>query len=338
MRRGAALLSLGLLLALVPRAPSAAPGAGDIIRRAFRSSRHVAYEGVRSTTLWLEKGAEAFEAREFADGKGRTRVEYLAPPAMKGRIVIDDGKHRFQIEPGGKKALRSASSPQEEAGWNLALLLRNYRVVLDPRRDTVARRSAYCVELAPHHSGKPKVKLWIDTGTFLVLKRDARHADGSPARASTFSEVSYNAPPAERNFHFKAGPGVVVSATAAARSEQDGARAHGWIGAPHRFPARLRASGYELRRTLGREEAGQRSLHLLYEDGLSTLSVFVDRAASQAVFQGGRPVRIGSRSGSVKTSGHFGLLRWQAHGLRYTAVGDLTEQALVAVARDLTSG
>lgn len=330
-----------LLLALANLRVSlaAAPAGEEILRRAANAAKRVAYRGTRMMTLWLDSRAEGVECVEYADGHGRFRVEYLAPRAAKGRVIVDDGKVHWQIEPHSRRALRTPVSPLEaEERWDVALLLKNYKVTVDTRQHIIAHRPTYKLTLTPKYPGKPHKTLWVDTQTYLVLKREARHADGSPARSTAFSEIIFNPKTPRSQFEFKPQTGVKRVAAASPSPCKDPQAARTFVGASTRFPQRLPSLGFELRGAFCREEKGKRTVHLLYEDGIATLSVFVDKQTRQVAMKNAKTVSLNGQSAFLKTDHHFAVLRWSARGLRYTVVGDLTVEALLRVGRDLYAG
>lgn len=328
------LLCLGLASWVAVQA--AGPSGEGILRQTANASQRVSYRGTRLTMLWLERRTEALECLESADGHGRFRVEYLAPRTAKGRIVIDDGRNRWQIEPGVRQVWRTPTSPLEkEDHWNVALLIQNYQVTVDPRLHSIAHRSAYKLTLIPRHPGKPRKILWIDTQTSLVLKREARQADGSPVRSTSFSEITFNPPTSRAQFTYQPSPDVKVVSLAPPSRRQNPRTAHQLIGAPAPFPQRFPALGFACYGALSHEENGQPTVHLLYEDGLLTLSLFVDRQARQAALRNAQSVRLNGQVAWLRTDPHFTVLRWAKGGLRYTLVGDLTAKAMLKVGHDL---
>lgn len=327
-----------VLLAGAARASAAkAPSAGEILARAARASHRVAYEGTRVVILWLADRSEAIECQEHSDGRGRARIRYLAPPSAKGREVIDDGRYCWQVEPGARQVYRKPSVPlpSDVERWDPRRLAGNYRVALRPALEVVAGRRAYRIDLVPRHRGKASNSLWVDTQTYLVLRREARHADGSPARTEYFSAIRLNVRPSPALFRFVGRKGMRITGAGAAARPLDLAAARRFLGVPLVLPRRVPSLGFELRSAFGKKQGAERSLHLLYEDGIATLSVFVDRKTREARMNGARRVSLGGRPALIRLDGHFAALRWVDRGLRYTVVGDLTSDALLSAGRDL---
>jgi hypothetical protein len=175
----------------------------------------------------------------------------------------------------------------------------------------------------------------VDVQTYLVLKREARHADGAPARSTAFSEITFNPKTPPALFEFKPSAGQEIVPAAPPPLRMDLRTAHTWMGARSPFPKHLPSLGFEWYGALGREEKKQRTLHLLYENGLTTLSVFVDQQARQVAMKNAQTVSLDGHSARLKTDHHFAVLRWSEDGLRYTVVGDLTPEAMLKVGRDL---
>jgi len=311
----------------------AAPSAETILRRAAEAARRVPYCGVRMTILWLENRTEGIECIEYADGQGRFRVEYLAPRSAKGRVIIDDGKSRWQLEAGARQVLRLAHDPlPQEEPWNIALLFQNYRISLEARPHIVAHRRAYKLTLRPKHPGKPFKIWWVDTQNYLILKREARHADGSPARSSAFSEITLNPKTPPSKFKFRPSKGMRIIFKDTSSRWQNAPSASRFMGTF--LPQRLPSLGFTLHGALCKEEKGKRTVHLLYEDGLATLSVFVDQQPRQAAMKNAQNISLQGKPAWLKTDHHFTILRWAKQGYRYTIVGDLTPAAILAAGAD----
>jgi hypothetical protein len=328
---------LCILLACAASVPgtAGAPAAGErALRRAMTAAGRIRYHGIRTTTLWLDSGAQAFETVEDANGRGQLRVEYRAPASARGRVVLNDGRRQWRIAPPGSRALPPpADSGEGQTAWNLRLLLRNYQVLADGETDRIARRPARRITLKPRHQGKPQETLWVDTETSLILKRDARHADGAPARSTALSEVTYGPPTRGPSFHLRpADAGTALPPPPLPARDASSARA--FLGSPP-FRTRLSSLGFELYNVARSEKDRKRSVHLLYHDGLSTLSLFVDREGARRRMAGARPVQVSGHPALIKMGGHFGMLRWSAGSLRYTLVGDLTAGGLTEAAREL---
>lgn len=337
MKRLPGLLALLLLAALCIAPAIAGTPPGDLLmRRVTAAVQRVPYSGKRMTTLWLERRTEGVESIESADGHGRSRIQYLAPAAARGRVWIDDGKQHWQIEPHGGRIFRAANALQAaDPAWDLALLLANYRVVVDPRLDNIARRPAYKITLIPRHAGKPRTTLWADTRTSLLLKREARHADGAPARTTAFTEINLH-PRMPRSFYNYRPPvgSKIVDAAPPARPINP-ARAQKLLGAARPFPQWIAALGFQLRGAFVPRTGKQASGYLVYEDGLVPLTVFIDKQTNRVALSRGRRHSVNGHPAWLRTDHHFGTLRWAANGLRYTIVGDLSETALLKMGQAL---
>jgi hypothetical protein len=110
-----------------------------------------------------------------------------------------------------------------------------------------------CQTLTPNHTGKPHKTLWVDTQTSLVLKREVRHADGSPARVASFSEITFAPKTPRAQFEFKPSAGTkVVSATSSSQCKNR-AEAQKFIAARSPLPDRLPSLGFKLRSAFCRQ-------------------------------------------------------------------------------------
>ncbi|GAA2369176.1 hypothetical protein GCM10010404_24750 [Nonomuraea africana] len=156
-----------------------------------------------------------------------------------------------------------AADPGAPAGGLLApsdgmlrALGANYRVV-ESGAGSVCGRAARLVE-ALRHDGRVAARYWIDTASGIPLRREVLDGQGRIARGEAFVEVTIDA---ARPLTHLPTPGRLGSGTVAAL------RSHGWV-----FPTIL-PGGLELANAA--ETGGY--LKLGYSDGVSVLSVFVQR-------------------------------------------------------------
>jgi hypothetical protein len=197
----------------------------------------------------------------------------------------------------------------------LVLLARNYalRVV---GVQQCSGRSATLVEALRPGSGVVAGRFWVDEATGLVVRRDVLDERGSIVRSSAFMSLRLDA----------GTPSAVVAQqvrpTGQRLSDQALAelRATGWT-VPESLPAGMDL--FEAR--LHDSDAGE-VLQLSYSDGLSTMSLFVQKGELPAVTTGDeRPMGGGT---VWVSSGVTERMVWAGAGSTWTLVSDAPESAV----------
>ena len=213
----------------------------------------------------------------------------------------------------------------ERIRFDLRELTRKYQVRRAGLREL---RTGPAVALGIRERGADhdRERLFVDVGTGLVVRRETFAADGTARRVVAFTELEVAVPafePPAGLEHRDRGAERVLS--------EEGLAILGAIGwaVPHDLPG-----GFRLRRGAALPESSGSSLHLVYSDGLYTLSVYE---------QFGR-LDMDAVDGATR---HDGMDRpiyrwpgaepervvWPAGELTFTAVSDApTEVVLAAVA------
>ena len=77
-----------------------------------------------------------------------------------------------------------------------------------------------------------------------------------------------------------------------------------------------------------------RNLHLLYSDGIRTLSLFENNSDSEPDFGGVKPsiTRFEGHDAQYVKDGPTTLLTWREHGLAFALIGDLDLKKLTEIA------
>ena len=80
-----------------------------------------------------------------------------------------------------------------------------------------------------------------------------------------------------------------------------------------------------------------RTLHLIYSDGLRTLSLFENATGAAADFGALHPrtVRFEGHDAQYVEDGPTTLLTWKEHGLHFALVGDLLRTELIEIAKSV---
>lgn len=248
-------------------------------------------------------------------------------------LSVRDGQPRFTVlevshTPGTGSAVHVLSSEQDPVGAVapdvldarlLALLAGHYDLRVAGQAVCAGRRTLLVEAHRPGLTGAGALagRFWVDSATQLVMRRDVLDADGSVVRSSAFVDLEVGA----------AAPGSSVEAEAVHATGQrldDTAlldlEQAGWP-VVHTLP-----SGLELFESRLHEREGADVLQLSYSDGLSTLSLFVQRGelAEDPV---GTPRSVGG--GTVWVSkGSPERVVWSGDGRTWTLVSDAPADAV----------
>lgn len=290
----------------------AAGGWADALDRAMRASSEVAFEGRVVIVAFDDHGPSISEIDVAQDPGGELRVG-----SGETWMVARHETEAFYARAGSLLRL----SRGEDAGFDPDRIAMKYEVsVLDQAElDTGA---ATPIELTERTVDVVRERLFVDEATGLVVRRETFHADGRPQRLVAFTdlrarETAFEAMPGEEEVRGDAMP--IDGDRVPILSEV------GWM-APDELPG-----GYVLEGVYALPESDGRSLHLVYGDGLYTLSVYQQRGDLQA----------GALSGAVADDRHGmhhyrwpgaepSRMVWSADGLTFTAVTDAPAEHVMA--------
>jgi negative regulator of sigma E activity len=321
-----------------PAAPAVVSAADSnaLVREALDAPRHVSYVGQMQTIRWGTRVANATIQRVEHLAPSSTRRTFLAPEALYGEYDITLGTTTTKIDPKQHRAMVSENLSSENAitqNSNAALLAANYRAVIGPV-EIIAARPATSVSLVNKFSGECMMRLWIDNATKVVLAKEAYHQDGSLAWRSRFDDIRFTSEI----------PNAVFVTTIPPGFEQVEGRHFGDVtdDVQHTLddagfkPANPRylPDGF---RVIGAENStfrGMKNLHLLYSDGIRTLSLFENNADTEPDFGGVKPsvTRFEGHYAQYVKDGPTTLLTWREHGLAFALIGDLDLKKLTAIA------
>lgn len=225
----------------------------ELLARAEKASRQTPYEGLRFVAAWTETGATTFLLEvKHEPGRG-TVVDVVGTSAHKSGVMYE------------RRARTGARGMSETT---LRLLAAHYRLVI-ARSSPVAGRQARVVE-ARRGDGSIAARFWLDRETGLLLRREIQNRHGRVVRASAFIQLSFASP----DRMAESPPAMPQPWSNRLRpAELASLRSQGWT-IPRDLPGRLKL--VEARRGVVR---GRDVVHLSYSDGLSVVSVFVQRGS-----------------------------------------------------------
>ena len=341
-RRGgnatAALLAAVAMWALA--APAfAAPSEGDaagLLRASINASRSVSYIGQLETIRFSASKASATIVRIEHRAPDRTRRWYLAPDALYGDYIITRSTTTWQFDT-RRARVTTSSNPLLDvnlaAGNTLGLLYGNYRAV-PAGGEIVAGRPTTSLVLINKYTGERVARIWIDTRTKLVLRKETFHADGSIATSSRFEELRYTEKIPEDIFSTNVPEGYTQVTEAEREAPSlDLERVSREAGFKPASPADL-PEGFALVGSSVETVNGVKTVHLNYSDGLRTLSLFENAVGAEADFGGEKPrsIALGEDQGKLVEHGATTLIAWKEKQLTLMLLGDLSRAELARIA------
>ncbi|MCK4593822.1 hypothetical protein KAU45_04920 [bacterium] len=293
------------------------------------------YLGEKTIILYNGAQAEAMEVRVSYQAGGLTRTDYLSPPAMRERVVIDDGENLYSYDPNLEVTVRSSSPRMLDDRLGLQerkeLIAKNYLLELETGH-SLAGRNAYRIEITSRHNATPHRILWIDTQSYLVLQ--SREECNDSAANTGFSWIEFNVEFSPDHFSSGQFVGTLVEEAEpvqkTARNELSDA-----LGFIPVAPAKLPGGFILVETMLGYRTNGQYAAHLSYTDGLEGLSVFEEAEVGKLM---GQKIYLGETEASLSRSANYSVLQWRSGGITFTLVGQLTSYGLYQVAAFFLSG
>ncbi len=186
-------MSIFLLLSLMVL-PSLAMEPGKILSLSLEAQFQVNAEGIKETRVCREEESYVIRAKIIYQKPDFSYKLYLAPPMIKGRRILDNGKLRIEYIPGMNNPKRSSSlnSPlaKKRRKKGLNLILANY-TISQLADENIAGREVYVISLVVQYSGNPGLKMWIDKETFLPLKQETYNSEGKLTFSSEFTEIHF---------------------------------------------------------------------------------------------------------------------------------------------------
>jgi negative regulator of sigma E activity len=294
----------------------------QLLRQAVDAYSKLSYVGQIQNVDFGTSRANAVLFRIEHRAPDMTRRWYLAPASLYGDSIISRGEMEYDVDVHKSRIVVSrnnALDDQVALDDNFGLLLRNYNAVPGP--DTsVAGRRAVQVLLVNKYTGETVIRLSLDAQTKLVLEKDRFGSTGTVTNQMRFEQIRYTTIP-EQVFD-------VPSGFKRVRGQDEGIPSND-------LQALVRGAGF---RALGPKYLpegflpiagevntvkGVRTLHLLYSDGLRTISLF-ENARGAAVDMSrytAHPTKIQSYDAQYVQDGPMTLLAWNKGPLNFALVG-----------------
>ncbi len=315
--------------------PTAAPAA--LLRASVEARKRVSYVGQFETVRFGSKGAVATIVKIEHLAPDSTRRWYVAPEALYGDYSIERGTatYDFDRRAGRLTISRNPSIDDQFArAGDFERVLQNYRAIVSGAHDTVANRLTESIVLVNKHTGERAERLWLDRETRLVLKKEEYHGNGSVAAQTRFEELRYTDAIPRDLFSTAAPRGwAQVAGVDVKMPSSDIARAIKEAGFPAIEPKNL-PQGFAVQSGDVATIDNVRTLHLVYSDGLRSISLFENGAGAAADFGTvrTRSLSFEGHDAQYVEDGPTTLITWKEHDHSFALVGDLQRSELVRIA------
>jgi outer membrane lipoprotein-sorting protein len=338
-RKGAGLALAAFAATVVATQPAASQSAPEsrlggvtveqVARHAILAPQIVDYEGTKVMHILRGQLMETVTVSEAHKRPNRTRLEFLSPEGLAGRLVIDDGNQTWQYEPRLNIVIQGPSLAPPLDG-SAEQVIAHYHITLLGVEEVIGRQTAV-LSLTPR-VGRGSRRLWIDRLTGVALRTEEIDPDDGVVARTAFTRISYglNFPAAMFRPRIPAGAKVFSPTESAgplmalpALERMVGFK----VGVPATLPDAFKLIGGEP--VHGGPVA---AAHVRYTDGARFLSLFVAPARQLGPPGRGEPVSSLGPQARTIAWGATRLLQWEANGMRLTLVGMLPLKDLLQIA------
>jgi negative regulator of sigma E activity len=300
------------------------------------ASATISYAGTVEVVGIGDERSEASVYRIEHRPPNLTERVYLSPPALQGDSVLSRGDETYFVDPHRHRILRTvndSSDDQIARDGNYLLMRSNYQAVKKPS-ESLDGRGVRIVALVNRYTERTTMLVRIDEQTKLILDKQQFASNGALISEVRFESVGYRTDMPDGDFQVPKSF-AVVQGPRFSESSQDVpqiAKAAGYPLAPKVLP-----DGFSPVEGRVLQRQGARTLHLLYSDGIRTVSLFETDQASAPDFQQLHPqaASVGGHVAEYAEHGPTTLLSWTDGTLHCTLVGELTVDELRRIAESI---
>ena len=297
----------------------------------------VSYTGLVQTVRFGSGGSQASEYRIEHRAPDQTLRQYSSPSNLNGRSTVTKGLDSYTIDVPRHRVVEThntAINDQIAIDNNYILMRRNYTAV---RRgfESFDGRDSIDVALVNNYTKRTTMLVRIDRQTKLVLDKQLFGGDGSLVAETRFEQVRYGVDVPASDFAIPSDYPVVHGPDFGAPSDDPkGVTARAGFDA--RNPTFL-PDGFSPVQASILEIKGVRTLHLLYSDGLQTVSLFENIKQSALDMSGLHPqsATIAGHNAQYAEQGPTILMTWRSGPLSYALVGELRLDELEKIASSI---
>jgi len=314
-----------LLAAVLLLGAAKYPPATDVLRAAMNAPQHISYVGeVQVLRIGDERSNAAIYRIEHL-APNLTRRWYLAPRDLYGDSIISRGDTTYSIDVKREQVVVSHDDDiddQVAEDDNFGVLMANYAAVYAPD-ETFDGRPVHVVLLNNRYTGQTTMRVRIDSATNLVLERQQYAANGSLIAQTRVEQLRYTGSIPTGIFALPKGLRRITGTTRSTPSDNVTrvvAEAGFKAASPKYLPEGFTPTAADIISI-----KGVPTLHLLYSDGIRTVSLFQndkDTAVDLSRYHI-NAATVGQEPARYVEDGPTTLLAWSDGGRHYALVGDL---------------
>jgi negative regulator of sigma E activity len=305
-----------------------------LVYDAMAAPATISYAGTVQTVRVGNAGSQAAVFRIEHRAPNQTVRRYTTPSAMSGDYVITKGVQTYSVDVKRHRVVvgkNDAVNDQIAIDNNYLLLRQNYRAV-KRGAESIDGRDVVDIALVNKYTHRTIVIVKIDVETKLVLDKQQFAADGSLLAETRFEAVAFGGTVPDADFAVPQDYPNVNGPSFASPSDDPHA-----VTASAGFAARepkFLPDGFSPVEGNIVSLRGVRTLHVLYSDGLRTVSLFESTASATLSMNGLHPqaTTVGSGRADYAETGPTTLLFWRDGNLRYALVGELELAELKRIA------
>jgi hypothetical protein len=318
MRRLAwALLAVLLYL---PAAARAQESPAQILERLLSPP---AYEGERAVMIWSAGEMGAVELLESCSGPGadrRLRLERRASPGLAPVVLVDGPREIVAWHAQERQAHSWLRSDLSRARLRRALSSYSWSIA---GQDDLSGYRCLVVEARPTYAGGLVSRFWIERSHQVVLRREKYTPEGQLVYLSAFTDIDFLEQDPEE---FQSPPARAAGSLSAA-----GRPRTPFAARVPRPPGGFAEDGAALVLD-GSSPAG---LHVVYSDGLETISLFQYAGRAPIDLPGASRQKVAGYPVLVRHSPPGTMLSWSDGERSYVLITSLPKEAAAPFLREL---
>ena len=305
-----------------PSLPAGSPDA--FLFEAASAPATVSYTGTVEVMRIGSRSAEASVYRIEHRAPDLTRRVYTSPSSLEGDSVVSNGDVSFAIDARRHRIVETRNDAADDSiahDANFVLLRDNYRVVRKGAQIFDGRRTIDLM-LINKHTGRATMLVRIDQASKIVLDQQEFAPDGSLVSELRFDDVTFGPAAPAADFALPK-PYALVRGPIFGEPSEDLDRVDRSAGfaahEPRSLPGGFSCVGGNLI-----DLRGILTVHVLYSDGIRTVSLFENAKASTVDVTRLQPqtIQIAGRSAEYAEDGSTALIAWSDGSLYYTLVGE----------------
>lgn len=301
--------------------------------------KKVSYLGVKIVVNYSSSQPDVKSIRIVHGPAAKEKREVFFLKEKKSQIILDDGQYVWHYIPSQAFIIRSKTftfleNLIEDLKEREELIQQNYKIYLD-KQVQIMNRMSISIFFEPKGVNRPARKVWIDKEYGIPLRTEIYGLNGELVLLSTFSEIQFGTIPENDSFALKIPEGTLVKTLVESRYT-DFAEAQNHVSFKLYSPSYLPKGFTLIGITHFKGRKGER-VHLLYSDGLSSLSIFQDTLAlaSSGSSLPTREVDIRGKQGVFYDQGLLKILSWKLKDIHVTLIGEVSEDELLKVAASI---